>query len=78
MVARGLNTGWSTPLISPQRKRPPPGAHWEGNTVIGVALKFTGVWGSWGSEVPRLTSLLHLPDQPNPLLDSLTPMLHIP
>ena len=78
MVGRGTQHRLEYTPQPPQRKHPPPGAHWEGNTVIGVALKFTGVWGSWGSEVPRLTSLLHLPDQPNPLLDSLTPMLRIP
>ena len=32
-------------------------------------------WGSWGSEVPRLTLTPHLPDELNPLLDSLTPLV---
>ena len=40
-----------------------------------VALKFTGSWGSWGSEVPKLAPTPHLPKKLNPLLDSLTPLV---
>ena len=34
-----------------------------------------GSWGSWGSEVPKSSLTPHLPDELNPLLDSLTPPL---
>ena len=40
-----------------------------------AALKFTGSWGSWGSEVPKSTLTPHLPNELNPLLDSLTPLV---
>ena len=40
-----------------------------------AALKFTGSWGSWGSEVPKLAPTPHLPDELDPLLDSLTPLV---
>ena len=35
-------------------------------------------WGSWGSEVPRLSLPQHLPVELNPLLDSLTPLVTYP
>ena len=35
----------------------------------------TGSWGSWGSEVPKLSLTPHLPDELNPLLDRLTPLV---
>ena len=75
----GLNTGWSTTPHPPQRKRPPRIAHWEGTNINKAALKFTGSWGSWGSEVPKSSLTPHLPDELDPLLDSLTPpSLHVP
>ena len=40
-----------------------------------VALKFTGSWGSWGSEVLKLAPTPHLPNELDPLLDSLTPLV---
>ena len=40
-----------------------------------AALKFTGSWGSWGSEVLKLALTPHLPNELNPLLDSLTPLV---
>ena len=40
-----------------------------------AALKFTGSWGSWGSEVLKLALTPHLPDKLDPLLDSLTPLV---
>ena len=40
-----------------------------------AALKFTGSWGSWGSEVPKSALTPHLPDELDPLLDSLTPLV---
>ena len=75
-----LNSGDSTlvgvlPLIPPQRKRPPRIAHWEGTDINKAALKFTGSWGSWGSEVPKLSLTPHLPGELNPLLDRLTPLV---
>ena len=63
------------PLILPQRKRPPRIAHWEGTDINKATLKFTGSWGSWGSEVPKLSLTPHLPDKLDPLLDSLTPLV---
>ena len=42
--------------------------------ITKVALKFTGSWGSWGSEVLESTPT-HLPDELNLLLDSLTPLI---
>ena len=79
-----FNLGDSTlagvlPLILPQRKRPPRIAHWEGTDINKAALKFTGSWGSWGSEVPKASPTPHLPDELDPLLDSLTPpSLYVP
>ena len=35
-------------------------------------------WGSWGSEVPRVTLTLHPPNKLNPLLNSLTPLVTCP
>ena len=43
-----------------------------------AALKFTGSWGSWGSEVPKSALTPHLPDELDPLLDSLTPLISSP
>ena len=63
------------PLILPQRKRPPWIAHWKGTNINKVALKFTGSWGSWGSEVPKSSPTPHLPDELDLLLDSLTPLV---
>ena len=71
----GLNTGWSTTPHPPQRKHPPRIAHWMGIDINEVALKFTGSWGSWGSEVPRSSPTPHLPGELNPLLDRLTPLV---
>ena len=71
----GLNTGWSTTPHPPQRKRPPRIAHWKGKNMNKAALKFTGSWGSWGSEVPKSSLTPHLPDELDPLLDSLTPLV---
>ena len=71
----GLNTSWSTTPHPPQRKRLPRIAHWEGTDINKVALKFTGSWGSWGSEVPKLTSTPCLPGELNLLLDRLTPLV---
>ena len=59
----GLNTSWSTT------------PHWEGTDINKVALKFTGSWGSWGSEVPKSSPTPHLPGELNPLLDRLTPLV---
>ena len=75
-----LNLGDSTsagvlPLILPQRKRLPQIAHWKGTDINKAALKCTGSWGSWGSEVPKSSPTPHLPDELDPLLDSLTPLV---
>ena len=43
--------------------------------LIKAALKFTGSWGSWGSEVPKSAPTPHLPNELDPLLDSLTPLV---
>ena len=40
-----------------------------------AALKFTGSWGSWGSEVPKSALTPHLPNKLDPLLDSLTTLI---
>ena len=40
-----------------------------------AALKFTGSWGSWGSEVPKSAWTPHLPNELDPLLDSLIPLV---
>ena len=74
------NLGDSTPagvlpLILPQRKHPPWIAHWKGTDINKAELKFTGSWGSWGSEVPKFAPTPHLPDELDPLLDSLTPLI---
>ena len=71
----GLNTGWSTTPHPPQRKSLPRIAHWEGTGIYKVALKFTGSWGSWGSEVPKSSSTPCLPGELNPLLDRLVPLV---
>ena len=63
------------PSSPPQRKHPPRITHWEGTNINKVALKFTGSWGSWGSEVPKSSPTLHLPGELNPLLDRLTPLV---
>ena len=63
------------PSSPPQRKRLPRIAHWEGTDINKVALKFTGSWGSWGSEVPKSSLTPHLPNELNPLLDRLTPLV---
>ena len=78
-----LNSGDSTPagvlpLILPQRKHLPRIAHWEGTNINKAALKFIGSWGSWGSEVPKSAPTPHLPDELDPLLDSLTPLVSCP
>ena len=70
----GLNTGWST-TPHPPTKRLPRIAHWKGTDINKVALKFTGSWGSWGSEVLKSSLTPHLPDELDLLLDSLTPLI---
>ena len=75
------NSGDSTPagvlpLILPQRKRPPRIAHWKGTDINKRwHLSSQVFWGSWGSEVLRSTPTPHHPDELNPLLDSLTPLI---
>ena len=72
----GLNTGWSTTPHPPTKKASASDHSLEGYQYEQkAALKFTGFWGSWGSEVPRSTLTPHLPNELNPLLDSLTPLL---
>ena len=71
----GLNTGWSTTPHPPTKKHPPRIAHWEGTAINKAALKFTGSWGSWGSEVPKSSPTPHLPGKIKPLLDRLTPLV---
>ena len=74
-----LNTGWSTPIILPQGKHPPRIAHWKGINIEKGGTEDTGFfWDSWGSEAPKLTLTLHLPNELNPLLNSLTPLITCP
>ena len=72
----GLNTGWSTTPHPPTKKASAPDHSLEGYLYLQkAALKFTGSWGSWGSEVPKSALTPHLPDELDPLLDSLTPLV---
>ena len=71
----GLNTSWGPTPHPPTKKASTRIAHWEGVDIYKAALWFMGSWGSWGSEVPKLTPTPHLPDELNPLLDSLTPLV---
>ena len=72
----GLNTGWSTTPHPPTKKASASDHLLEGYQYEQkAALKFTGFWGSWGSEVPSSTLTPHLPNELNPLLDSLTPLI---
>ena len=72
----GLNTGWSTTPHPPTKKASTSDCSLEGYRYYQkAALKFTGSWGSWGSEVPKSAPTPHLPDKLNPLLDSLTPLV---
>ena len=63
------------PLIPPQRKRPPQNARGEASKFTRRHYGSQVSWGSWGSEVPKPTPALHLPDELNPLLDSFTPLV---
>ena len=71
----GLNTGWSTTPHPPTKKASASDHSLGGYRYYKAALKFTGSWGSWGSEVPKSSLTPHLPGKLNPLLDRLTPLV---
>ena len=75
----GVSTPVGVPLILLQRKHPSRITHWKGNLrSIEVALEFTKGRLSRGSEVQRLASARHSPDQLIPFHHSLTPLVSYP
>ena len=72
----GLNTGWSTTPHPPTKESVHLGLLTGRVQILTkAALKFTGSWGSWGSEVPKSSLTPHPPNELDPLLDSLTPLV---
>ena len=80
LILTGVSMLAGVPLILPQRKRPSRITHWRGNEEI-VFKGGTVVHGRKafrGSEVPRIASSRHTPDQLILFHHSLTPLVSYP